>query len=182
MIYLLRVGPFGQIGRFRSQFEFQPVHGQMVICRTPRGLEVGEFLSSYEDDGVESIDSVDGEFVRTMTSQDKLLTERLNKNRLSAIDECQRLIDDQSLPIAILDAELTFDGSGLYFYFSGEVDARLDAITDSLAEAYDAKVRFSEFADSLAQGCGPDCGTSAGGCSESGCASCGLKSACGQKG
>ena len=177
MIYLLRVGPFGQIGRFRSEFDFSLVHGQKVICRTPRGLEVGEFLET--DKSSKTTVPVDGDLIRTPTSQDEMLLDRLNRNRLEAIEACQKLIEQSGLPVAVLDAELTFDGKELFFYFTGETGPELDAITESLAKAYDAKVRFSEFAELLATGCGPDCGTSASnGCQDSGCSSCGLKSAC----
>lgn len=178
MIVLLRTGPFGVIGRYRCGYRYPLVHGQKVICRTDRGLEIGEFLEFDESAGVAG-DPVAGELVREMTEPDRMLEERLNRNRREAIDACQALIESRQLPVVILDAELTFDGRGLYFYFAGEASSELDEVTELLAAAYDAKVGFSEFAETLAQGCGPDCGTAAGaGCQSSGCASCGLKSAC----
>lgn len=182
--HLVRVGQFGQIGRFRSELGIQNRLdlglNQKVICRTARGLEVGEFLATDEN----CHETPDGDLLRTMTQQDLLLAERLERNKLAAINECQKLIDQRNLPVAILDAEQTFDGQSLYFYFAGEISAEVDELTAQLAETYDAQVKFSEFAETLSAGCGPACGTSDGaGCGtttagKTGCGSCGLKSSC----
>lgn len=178
MIYLLRVGPFGQVGRFGATNPFDAVHGEKIICRTARGLEIAEFLNCYDEDGEAGDVSLDGEVLRTLSEQDQLLAERLDRNRLEAIDECQKLIDDQGLSVAILDAELTFDGRNLYFYFSGDGHSVSDETTAMLAKTFDAQVRFSEFAENLVNGCGPECGTAAAQGCGSGCSSCGLKSTC----
>ncbi|MEE2643138.1 MAG: PSP1 C-terminal domain-containing protein [Planctomycetota bacterium] len=181
MIYLIRVGQFGQLGRFRSEFEFELGYRQKVICRTPRGLEVGEYV---ERDGVpvspvKTQPETDGELVRVMTPQDVLLEQRLDKNRLTAVEKCQEMLAEKKIPVVILDAEQTFDGRNLYFYFAGEVTPEVDRVTRQMAEIYDANVKFSEFAETLASGCGPDCGTaSSSGCGSGGCSSCGLKAAC----
>ena len=111
MNYLVRVGQFGQIGRFRCEFDFDLDHSEKVICRTGRGLEIGEFLGK---DGDWENGTWDGELLRQMTSQDRLLAERLVKNKLQAVSDCQELIDEQGIPLVILDAEQTFDGKKLF--------------------------------------------------------------------
>ncbi|MEC9093424.1 MAG: PSP1 C-terminal domain-containing protein [Planctomycetota bacterium] len=176
MNYLIRVGQFGQIGRFCSELNFDFEYSQKVICRTSRGLEIGEFLEKDRD---REPNNPDGELLRQMTSQDELLAKRLGQNKLQAVTDCQRLIDEQKIPVVILDAEQTFDGGKLFFYFAGEATHDLEKLTDRLADTYDAQVRFSEFAETLAQGCGPDCGQKEGaGCHETACSSCGIKSSC----
>lgn len=177
MTYLIRIGQFGQIGRFSSEFDLRISYGQRVICRTAKGLEVGEALGPDTSDSSE----VDGNILRLMTEADLLLEERLGRNRTSAIEKCQKLIDHRQLPVSILDAELTFDGRRLYFYFSGEPNEELDELTRQLAEEFDSEIRFSEFASLLAEGCGPGCGGESAGCSSTGCGSCSLQSGCGSK-
>ena len=190
MAFLIRVGQFGQIGRFRTSLVQSLEYGCRVIVKTNRGLEVGEFLDADEHDAVQQGKvqqdkgerdqaDLDGEFIRIMTPQDELLESRLNQNKSEAITACQNLLDQENLSVVILDADQTFDGKRLYFYFSGDVTPEVGAITDSLGEVYDAEINFASFAETLANGCGPDCGTEAGsGCGSSGCSSCGLKSAC----
>ena len=180
MAFLIRVGQFGQIGRFHTSRDRSLEYGCRVIVKTDRGLEVGEYLD-IDDRGVDDNEASghDGEFVRVMTSQDELLAARLNQNKTEAISACQQLLDQQKLSVVILDADQTFDGKRLYFYFSGDVTSEVNEATDSLAHVYDAEINFASFAETLANGCGPDCGTKAGsGCGSSGCSSCGLKSAC----
>jgi hypothetical protein len=46
----------------------------------------------------------------------------------------------------------------------------LQTVTSELAELYDAQVQFRAFADTLAHGCGPGCGTEEA--AGQGCSSC----------
>ena len=77
-----------------------------------------------------------------------------------------------------MDVEHLFDGASLYFYFLGEVTSQIEAITRELADAYDSKVQFRQFADAVERGCGPDCGTEAAEGCGTGCSSCAIASAC----
>ena len=78
-----------------------------------------------------------------------------------------------------MDVEHLFDGQSLFFYFLGEIDSEVTVLTESLAEAYEAKVQFRQFTESVTAGCGPDCGTEqAAGCASTGCSSCSLSSGC----
>lgn len=181
MTFLVRVGQFGQVGRFQAENSRALEYGCRVIVQTARGLEAGEYLDAEEVHakslGGQSLH--DGQFVRAMTTQDELLEQRLNKNKNEAITACQQLLTERNLEAVILDADQTFDGKRLYFYFSGDVSEQVDEITDALGEVYDSEINFAEFAESLTQGCGPSCGTKEGsGCGTSGCGSCSLKSAC----
>jgi cell fate regulator YaaT (PSP1 superfamily) len=161
----------GHIGRFRATNRFK--RGTQVICRTPRGLEQGEVLAA------DSSGSPDGDVLRKMTTEDHLLSVRLQKNATEALAACQDLLDQVPSPPALLDAELLFDGQGLYFYFLGEVSTEVDAMTDKLAAAFEAKAQIARFSDTLDAGCGPDCGTEeGGGCGTDSCGSCAVAQAC----
>jgi hypothetical protein len=76
-----------------------------------------------------------------------------------------------------MDVEQLFDGRTLAFYFLGEITPEIEAMTEELAELYEAQVQVRKFADTLTTGCGPGCGTEeAGGCKTcaTGCAVAGL--------
>ncbi|MFI4876836.1 MAG: PSP1 C-terminal domain-containing protein [Blastopirellula sp. JB062] len=175
--HLVRVGAVGQIGRFVSVDAVAYRRGMRVVCRTSRGLEVGEILSPTADPG----EDADGSILRGMTQQDEMLLDRLEKNKREAMAACTAQLAERHLNATLIDVEQLFDGQSLFFYFLGEVSPEVTQLTERLAETYDAKVRIREFAKLLDEGCGPGCGTEDGpGCGSS-CSTCSLVGACGTK-
>jgi cell fate regulator YaaT (PSP1 superfamily) len=174
-LYFVRVGLFGSVGRFRPVDATRYRRGTRVVCRTHRGLENGEVLSGIDS---ADLDLVDGQLVRRMTVEDDLMLSRLSRDKEQALAKCSQILASRGSQVAILDAEILLDGGGLYFYFLGEQEGELASVTEELASAYQAEVQFEQFADTLTNGCGPDCGTEdGGGCGDS-CGSCAVASAC----
>lgn len=171
----------GQVGRFRSADGRQYPRGAAVVCRTARGIEVGEVLTP----AVESEpDRVDGQLLRALTAEDRLLQTRLERHQRRAFQACARRIRERDFPVTLVDIELLFDGQSLYFYFLGEVTPEVEAMTQVLAEEYEAKAGIGQFAKLLSEGCGPGCGTAEGnGCQTSGagCSGCAATGSCGSK-
>ncbi|MCA9213433.1 MAG: hypothetical protein KDB27_10235 [Planctomycetales bacterium] len=173
--HFVRVGVLGHVGRFESSDGAIHPRGRRVICRTRRGLELGEVLSvSTTDDTLSS----DGNLLRAVTVEDELLIARMERNRADAYDECVRRLEQRNISVPLMEVEHLFDGQTIYFYFLGEVTPDIELLTSELAEAYETKVQFRDFADAVERGCGPDCGTeSAEGCG-TGCSSCAVAMAC----
>jgi cell fate regulator YaaT (PSP1 superfamily) len=180
--HLVRVGAMGQIGRFAAVDAVRYPRRSRVILRTRRGLEIGDVLSP-PDDADDGHAFADGDLIRGVTVADELLQARLEKNRKEAYEACSKMLVESGLPSVLVDVEHLFDGQGLFFYFLGEVSPNLEAYTQQLAEAYEAKVQFRKFTDTLIEGCGPGCGTDEakgqGGCDS--CSSCAVATACGAK-
>ncbi|MCA9122662.1 MAG: hypothetical protein H6822_20930 [Planctomycetaceae bacterium] len=179
--HLVRVGAMGYVGRFNAVEGLVYERHARVICRTTRGLEVGEVLAASECNGAEA----DGTLVRRLTVEDDLLLTRLERNRTEAFDACNRLLVERNVPGVLMDVEHLFDGQSLYFYFLGDVSSEVEALTSELAATYETEVQFQKFVDTLTEGCGPGCGTEEAmgqGCSTGGCASCAVSSACGTRG
>src|SRR4051812_3007509 len=180
--HFVRVGVLGAVGRFASTAAERYSRGARVICRTRRGLEIGEVLAAAELDGGSDELAAEGELLRRVTVEDNLLIARLEKNRLEAYEACCNRLLERGSPAILLDVEHLFDGRSLYFYFLGEATPDLDALTAELAEAYEAKAQLAKFAETLTAGCGPNCGTEEGaGCGSGGCSTCSVLSACGTK-
>lgn len=170
----------GQVGRFAAVDAVRYPRHSRVIVRTRRGLEIGEVLTSpSESDNGEA----DGDLLRGMTVEDELLVARLEKYRQAAYEACAALLAEHKLSAVLVDVEHLFDGQGLFFYFLGSVSAEVESLTDRLAEAYETKVQFRKFTETLIEGCGPGCGTEEvkgrGGCET--CSSCAVAGACGTK-
>lgn len=180
-LHLVRLGVMGHVGRFDSADGILYARHSRVICRTARGLEIGEVLSTSELSGHEA----DGTLVRRLTVEDDLLLTRIERNRDEAFRACNKLLAERQLPAILMDVEHLFDGQSLYFYFLGDVSPEIEALTSELASAYETEVQFQKFAETLTAGCGPGCGTveaTGQGCSNGSCASCAVASACGSRG
>ena len=177
--HFVRVGVLGSVGRFAAEGRQRYARGTRVVCRTTRGLEIGQVLSAAE---LANEEPCDGTLLRRVTTQDDLLIARLEKNREAAFRACwDRLLELPSPPV-LLDVEHLFDGQSLYFYFLGDGGPELDALTSELAAAYEAKAQLQKFAETLVAGCGPNCGTEeGGGCGSGGCSTCAVVGACGSK-
>lgn len=181
--HYVRFGVLGAVGRFAAAGAERYARGARVVCRTRRGLEVGEVLSSL-DDAQES--GSDGTLLRRVTVEDDLLLARLEKNRDEAYRACSDRLVERGIGAVLVDVEHLFDGQSLFFYFLGESTPELDALTAELAELYEAQVQFRKFTETLTAGCGPHCGTEqaeGGGCGSTsgGCSTCAVVGACGTK-
>jgi len=179
--HLVRYSLLGEIGRFVAADASLYPRKSRVIVRSTRGLEVGEVLAEPAPSA--AADQPDGQILRKMTVEDELLLARLEKHRHSAFEACSALLAEHNVPAALMDVEHLFDGAGLFFYFLGEVPPEAEQFTQQLAEAYETTVEFRKFAETLAEGCGPGCGTEAamgqGGCDN--CTSCAVAAACGTR-
>jgi cell fate regulator YaaT (PSP1 superfamily) len=177
--YLIRVGVMGRVGRFESADASRFARGADVVVRTQRGLELGKVLAI--DATATHFVAADGTVLRRMTVEDRLLAQRLERDRHEAYNACAARLAQRGDPATLIDVEHLFDGQSLYFYFLGEVSPATEFLTAELAELYSAAVKFDQFTETLVHGCGPHCGTEeaeGAGCGSS-CISCAVASACG---
>ena len=79
--HFVRVGVLGQIGRFTSVDSVSYPRSIKVVCRTVRGLEIGEVLGPAEMQPNRDANSGDGTILRGVTVEDHLLLARLERNR-----------------------------------------------------------------------------------------------------
>lgn len=186
MCYFVRYSSLGWIGRFTAGAEARFSRGMRVICRTGRGLEVGQILAearngASHDAPVSEPAEESGFVLRKIAPEDDLLLARLERNKHQAIDACNAHLLARGCTSLLADAELLFDGRSLIFYFLGDPPANSEELTPRLAEIFDENTQLEQFAAKLQAGCGPECGTenSAGhGCGSS-CISCVIATACG---
>lgn len=178
--YFVRVGKLGQVGRFRTLEEAVFRRGARVVCRTQRGVEIGQILGPAELKQ-STIDLADGRLLRGMTVEDEVLWGHLQEQADLAQKECQKWLCDHGVAGLLIDVEPLLDGKTLYFHFLTDVSPNVQLHLDKLAAIYERSVRESKFAQLLEHGCGPGCGTeeAKNGCSsKGGCAVCHVASKC----
>ncbi len=182
--YFARFGIQGHVGIFESRLGVVFPHGAKVVCRTDRGTEAATILSQIENEQIENEqienETVEnaGSILRPFTHNDELLAERLQRYQGRAFESCEQILRDRKINVPLIDVEQLHDGENLFFYFLGEVDSQLESVVEELAECYGKKIRFRQFAEKLASGCGPNCGTGASKCSTGSCSSCGISGKC----
>ncbi len=178
--YLVRVGKLGQIGRFRTLQESVFRRGARVVCRTQRGIEIGQILGPTQLKQ-STIDLADGSLLRGMTVEDEILWGHLQEQANQAQNTCQQWLNEHNVAGLLIDVEPLLDGKTLYFHFLSDVSPEIQKHLDQLAAIYERSVRESKFAQLLEHGCGPGCGTeeAKNGCgSKGGCAVCQVASKC----
>lgn len=180
--HLVRTGLMGVVGLFEATDHRHFPRDSQVIVRSERGLESGYVVCNWTDGESEASFThqfpVRGQLLRLASDEDRLIIRRLERYRDKAFEACERLIAQRAVTGLLIDVEHTFDGQSVYFYFLGEISPELESLTQELGSMYERKVRFKKFSETLANGCGPNCGISEGSCGTSGCASCSLSGGC----
>lgn len=164
--YFVRIGPLGDWVRCRSVAGRSHQRGDRVICRTPRGLEIGEIASACEPDLETAPDarvalggqvagwslgplsdatapaeklSPEATIVRPMTPEDELLALRLERHRREAVDDCRQWLADSGEDAILLDVDQLFDSGTPIFYF-----LQAPSQQDSRGQASDLIARLAE--------------------------------------
>jgi len=98
--------------------------GDFVVAETKRGVELGRVSKERHRINGKERDGGPRKLVRVATQED-LGKDKANEQRaLDALEICARKIKEHGLPMRLIDAEYTLDGSRITFYFTAE--ARVD--------------------------------------------------------
>lgn len=127
--YLVRYGTMRFQGIFtwnNSQREL--LHGEYVILRTDRGLEVGQVLTEMNEAAGEHVgpDAPRGGVVRPMTHDDANEYHRIHQHEAEEFRTCLRCIAKLGLPMHLVDIEHIFGGERVIVYYlaDGRIDFR----------------------------------------------------------
>lgn len=180
--FLVRVGVHAQIARLQSEFEGHFERGLKVVCRTSRGIELGEVLalSPLSVDADAEV-QFDGTILRQAAPEELYLQTELKKLADQYLPEASAAIQEIEPQALLLEVEPMLDCQTVYFHFLGVTPESLHGMMDELALRFQQLVQKSRLAELLDKGCGPGCGTKESGCSSSGCKGCAVAQACGSK-
>jgi len=124
--------------------DYNPVRGDHVIVETARGLEYGDVVLSVrevtDDKVVQPLKAV----MRVATKEDDE-QERINKEKeKEAFNICKEKIAKHGLEMKLIDAEYTFDGNKVLFYFTadGRVDFR--ELVKDLASVFRTRIELRQ--------------------------------------
>jgi len=167
--YLVSHGRSAALSRCRDTACIGPQRGDRVVIRSARGLELGEILcQAAADPSGDSAAISSGLLVRTATADDESTAERLARRGLALLDDAQRLVERQKLPLLPLDADLLLDGTQGFLHVLRWDVCTLTPFIEELRRNHGLLVTLQDLSKPAGEH-----EHSCGSCGDGGCGSCG---------
>lgn len=115
-----------------------------VIVETARGREMGIVVQSEHDVPVEEIKGKLKKVLRKATSLDLVEAQKYKMMEATALEICHTLIKDMDIPMKLLDAEYSFDGTRLVISFSAEQRVDFRDLTKQLARSLETRIEMKQ--------------------------------------
>ena len=117
--YIVRCGIMRMLCILHSRQAFG--YGDRVICRTPRGVEVGDVLCEATPQAVAHLqEPLEGSILRRLTAADQEELQRQGGHLEEMFAVCQRNIDSLGLQMQLVDIEYLFGGERVVVYYLAE--------------------------------------------------------------
>ena len=138
--------------RFKSggkQYYFDPAGlevqpGQGVIVETSRGLEYGECAQGNTQVEEESVVQPLRPLVRIATEEDEKTVEKNREKEAKAFQICQEKIAAHGLEMKLVEAEYSFEGNKVLFFFTAEGRVDFRALVKDLASTIHARIELRQ--------------------------------------
>lgn len=129
----------------KGNFELEA--GDLVIFESDQCQEVAKVVKGDDaksEDNQERGDDKAAMLIRRMNEKDKQTDLDKRDEANSYIEKCQEIVMRHKLPMELLDADLSFDGKKLTFYFTapGRVDFR--TLVSELASNFQKLIRLQQ--------------------------------------
>ena len=138
--------------RFRTAgkiYYFDPVDFELdmamhVIVETARGIEMGTVLIPPKEVDDDKVVSPLKPVIRVATDEDEKTVERNKEKEKEAFAICKEKIINHGIEMKLVDAEYTFDGNKLLFYFTA--DGRIDfrELVKDLAAVFRTRIELRQ--------------------------------------
>ena len=117
-----------------------------VIVETARGIEMGTVLIPPKEVDDDKVVSPLKPVIRVATDEDEKTVERNKEKEKEAFAICKEKIIKHGLEMKLVDAEYTFDGNKLLFYFTA--DGRIDfrELVKDLAAVFRTRIELRQMA------------------------------------
>jgi cell fate regulator YaaT (PSP1 superfamily) len=118
--------------------------GQGVVLDTARGLEYGECTRGNHLVPDESVVQPLRTLVRVATDRDLQTVEQNRKREKNALQICQEKIAAHGLDMKLVDAEYSFEGNKVLFFFTSEGRVDFRALVRDLASTLHARIELRQ--------------------------------------
>ena len=118
--------------------------GDGVVLETSRGLEYGECTYGNHFVPDEAVVQPLRPLVRVATEKDKETVEQNHVKEKSAFKVCQKKIAEHGLDMKLVDAEYSFEGNKVLFFFTSEGRVDFRALVKDLASTLHARIELRQ--------------------------------------
>jgi cell fate regulator YaaT (PSP1 superfamily) len=182
-VYLVNHGSAAELGSFQTAVPLLCQRGDRVVIGGPSGLKVGTVLCEANPRHLRLLNGTPlGQLLRLATAEDEQIVQRMRERSQEVFADCGRLAVEMTLPLTVIDVEMSLDGHQAVVHYLGPKDADINAFAASLARRHGLFVLMHNLAlpfEEDQEGCGePNCGRANGG-SCANCASGGCATGCG---
>ncbi len=137
---------FRQAGKiyFFSPGKLSLNRGDKVIVETARGVEFGTVVDSPKEVEDSAISQPLKSVLRVATEEDRRNEEKNREKEKEAFKVCQEKIRKHELDMKLINAEYTFDGNKILFYFTA--DGRIDfrELVKDLAAVFRTRIELRQ--------------------------------------
>lgn len=140
----VRFRPAGRV-YYYDPADYQLKIGQWVIVESAKGLECGRVVVLPRQVEVAELGSAELKPVIRLAEEDDLRRMLTFKGReKEALRRCAQRVTQHDLPMKLAEAEYTFDGSRLTFYFTAEERVDFRALVRDLAATFHTRIELRQ--------------------------------------
>ena len=122
--------------------QFQP--GEGVIVETTRGTEFGECVQGNTPIDEMELTAPLRPVLRRATPEDELTREKNKEKEAKALEICQQKILEHGLEMKLVDAEWSFEGNKVLFFFTAEGRVDFRALVKDLASVFHTRIELRQ--------------------------------------
>jgi cell fate regulator YaaT (PSP1 superfamily) len=139
----IRFRPAGRIYYFDPQGQAF-TNGQYVIVETVRGVEAGRVVIAAKKIAESDLSDPLKPVLRLASEDELRLMLSFKGKEKDALVKCAHRVKEHSLPMKLVEAEYTFDGSRLTFYFTAEERVDFRALVRDLAAIFRTRIELRQ--------------------------------------
>jgi cell fate regulator YaaT (PSP1 superfamily) len=139
----IRFRPAGRIYHFDPQGESYTT-GQYVIVETVRGVEAGRVVIASKKLAESELSDPLKPVLRLASEDELRMMLSFKSKEKDALVQCARHVEQHRLPMKLVEAEYTFDGSRLTFYFTADERVDFRALVRDLAATFRTRIELRQ--------------------------------------
>src|SRR5947208_2824422 len=139
----IRFRPAGRIYYFDPQGQTYNT-GQYVIVETVRGVEAGRVVIAAKKMAESDLSDPVKPVLRLATEDELRMMLSFKGKEKDALVKCAERVTQHALPMKLVEAEYTFDGSRLTFYFTADERVDFRALVRDLAATFRTRIELRQ--------------------------------------
>jgi len=139
----IRFRPAGRIYYFDPQGQSYTT-GQFVIVETVRGVEAGRVVIASKKLAESELSDPLKPVLRLANEDELRMMLSFKSKEKDALVRCAQQVEQHKLPMKLVEAEYTFDGSRLTFYFTADERVDFRALVRDLAATFRTRIELRQ--------------------------------------